>query len=174
MSTIALIALGSAAVVVLFVISLYNRLVMLARRCDQSFADVDVQLKQRHDLIPNLVETVKAYATHERGTLEAVMRARQAAQSAATPGAQMQAEAALGSAIGRLFAVAENYPDLKASQNFAVLQEELSDLENKIAAARRFLNGAVAEHNATMAQFPANIVAGAFSMTEKASFDLGV
>jgi LemA protein len=172
-STINMIELAAAVVVLLIAVSIYNRLVTLGRRCDQSFADIDVQLKQRHDLIPNLVETVKGYATHERGTLDAVMRARSAAQSAATPGAQMQAEAALGSALGRLMAVVEAYPDLQASANFSSLQDELSDIENKIAAARRFLNSAVGEHNGTMAQFPANLVAMLFGLKEKAFFDLG-
>ena len=173
MSTLSMIELAAVAVVLMIVVSIYNRLVTLGRRCDQSFADIDVQMKQRHDLIPNLVETVKGYATHESGTLEAVMRARSAAQSAATPDARMQGEAALGAALGRLMAVVEAYPDLKASANFSSLQDELSDIENKIAAARRYLNSAVGEHNATLAQFPANLVAMLFGLQEKAFFDLG-
>jgi LemA protein len=172
-TTASMIELAIVAAVLLVIVSIYNRIVTLGRRCDQSFADIDVQLKQRHDLIPNLVETVKAYATHERGTLESVMRARSAAQNAATPAAQAQAEAALGASLGRLMAVAEAYPDLKASANFSSLQDELSDIENKIAAARRFLNNAVGEHNGTLAQFPANLVAMLFGLKEKAFFDLG-
>lgn len=149
-------------IVALAMVAIYNRLVGLARRCDQAASDIDVQLKQRFDLIPNLVEVVKGYAGHERGTLEAVMKARQATMAAASPAQQVQADAALGSALGRLFAVAEAYPDLKASANFSELQAELSDVENKIAASRRFLNGAVAEYNTSREQFPANLVASLF------------
>ncbi|NOU08309.1 MAG: LemA family protein [Hyphomicrobiaceae bacterium] len=157
------ISVAVAAALVLAIVAIYNRLVALARRCDQSSADIDVQLKQRHDLIPSLVETVKGYASHERGTLEEVMRARNAATASPSAGA----EAALGGALGRLMAVAEAYPDLKASQNFTALQDELSDLENKIAAARRFLNSATNEYNTTREQFPANIVASMFDFESR-------
>jgi LemA protein len=124
----------------------YNGLVTLRQRCRQAFSDIDVQLKQRHDLIPNLVETVKGYAAHERGTLDAVVQARNSAMAAHGPAAQAQAEGMLQSTLRQLFALAEAYPDLKANQNFQQLQAELSDLENKIAAARRFFNNAAAEY----------------------------
>lgn len=145
--------------VVLGVNSVYNWLIELGRRCEQAAADVDVQLRQRNDLIPNLVATVKGYAAHEQGTFEAVARARKAALTAPAGPDQTTAEAALGAALGHLFAVAERYPDLKASVVFQQLQGELGDVENKIAAARRFLNNIVAEYNTTRTQFPANIVA---------------
>ncbi len=167
MSTVDVVLAGVVVVAGAAAVSMYNRLVALRRRCDQASADIDVQLKQRHDLLPNLIETVKGYATHERGTLEAVMKARQAAMAAPAGAAQMQAEAALGGAIGRLMAVAESYPDLKASANFAELQAELSDIENKIAAARRFLNGAVTEYNTSREQFPANLVANMFGFAHR-------
>lgn len=167
MTTALLITLAVFAVFGVLAISIFNRLIALGRRCDQANADIDVQVKQRFDLIPNLVEIVKGYATHERGTLEAVMKARAATAQATSPVAMGQAEAALGSALGRLMAVAEAYPDLKASQNFSELQGELSDLENKIAAARRYLNGAVTEYNTTREQFPANLVGEMFAFGPK-------
>ena len=167
MTTALLITLAIMAVVAMAMVAIFNRLIALGRRCDQASADIDVQLKQRFDLIPNLVETVKGYAGHERGTLDAVMRARQASAQAATPGAAMQAEAALGAAMGRLMAVAEAYPDLKASANFAQLSDELSDIENKIAAARRYLNSAVNEYNVTREQFPANVIGSSFGFLSK-------
>ena len=137
----------------------YNGLVALRQRCRQSFSDIDVQLKQRHDLVPNLVETVKGYASHEKGTLEAVIKARNAAVTAQGPAAQAAAEGALQGALRQIFALAEAYPDLKANQNFQQLQTELSDLENKIAAARRFFNNAAAEYNSTRESFPAVLFA---------------
>ena len=140
---------------------LYNRLVALRQVTNQAWADVEVQLKQRHDLIPNLVETVKGYAAHERGTLDEVIRARNAAASAQGPAAAAAAEGALSGALGRLFALSEAYPDLKANQNFLSLQGELSDVENKIAAARRFFNNRVAEYNTAIQSVPAAIGEGA-------------
>src|SRR3954454_9865851 len=134
------IIIGILVVLVLWIIMIYNGLVSMRQRVNQSFADIDVQLKQRHDLIPNLVETVKGYAGHERGTLEAVVQARNAAIAAQGPAAQAQAENMLSGALRQLFALSEAYPDLKANANFQQLQAELSDIENKIAAARRFFN----------------------------------
>lgn len=162
------ILLGILVVIGLFVITIYNRIVALSQRTEQAFADVDVQLKQRHDLIPNLVETVKGYASHEKGTLEAVINARNAAQAASGPAAQGAAEGMLGAALGKLFALAEAYPDLKANTNFLELQRELSDVENKIAASRRFFNNAVQEFNTAIQQIPGNFVApmGGFSAKE--------
>lgn len=162
------ILLGLIVVAGLIVIGIYNRIVALSQRTEQAFADVDVQLRQRHDLIPNLVETVKGYATHEKSTLDAVITARNAAAAAHGPAAQGQAEGVLGAALGKLFALAEAYPDLKANTNFLELQRELSDIENKIAAARRFFNNAVQEFNTAIRQVPGNLVAplGGFSIKE--------
>ncbi|GJL94695.1 MAG: membrane protein [Hyphococcus sp.] len=156
----------------LFVITIYNRIVALSQRTEQAFADVDVQLKQRHDLIPNLVETVKGYASHEKDTLEAVISARNAAQAATGPAAQGAAEGMLGAALGKLFALAEAYPDLKANTNFLELQRELSDIENKIAAARRFFNNAVQEYNTSIQQIPGNLIAPMGSFSEKEYFEI--
>ena len=154
------IAIGAVTfLVVLGANSIYNWLIELTRRCDQAQADIDVQLKQRHDLIPNLVAAVKGYATHEQGTFEAVARARSTAMAAPAGAQKTTAELQLGAALGRLLAVAERYPDLKASASFLQLQGEIGDIENKIAAARRFLNNVVAEYNTTRAQFPANVMA---------------
>lgn len=163
-----LVFIGLIVAVVIFVIVIYNRIVALSQRTEQAFADVDVQLKQRHDLIPNLVETVKGYASHEQDTLDAVIMARSAAQSASGPAAQGAAEGVLGAALGKLFALAEAYPELKANQNFMELQRELSDVENKIAAARRFFNNAVQEFNTAIQQIPGNLIAplGNFSVKE--------
>src|SRR6476660_4134604 len=137
------IIIGVIVIVVLFAFAAYNRLVALSQRVGQAFADVDVQLKQRHDLIPNLVETVKGYAAHERGTLEAVVQARNTAMAAQGPAQQAAAENMLTGALRQMFALSEAYPDLKANQNFQQLQTEISDTENKIAASRRFFNNAV-------------------------------
>ena len=140
---------------------------------DLHLADIDVQLKQRHDLIPNLVETVKGYAAHERGTLDDVIKARTSAMSAQGPAQVSAAEAQLSGALGRLIALSEAYPDLKANANFQQLASELSDLENKIAASRRFFNNAVQEYNTGIQQMPAALFAGMFGFTRKDFFDLG-
>src|SRR5258705_11927756 len=174
MTTTTWIVLGAIALIVIWVITIYNGLVAMRQRVNQAFADVDVQLKQRHDLVPNLVETVKGYASHERGTLEAVVQARNAAMTAQGPAQMAQAENMLTGALRQLFALSEAYPDLKASQNFQQLQMELSDLENKIAAARRFFNNAVQEYNTGIQQFPAALVAGPLGFTPKEFFDVGV
>ncbi|MBB3808559.1 LemA family protein [Pseudochelatococcus contaminans] len=167
------IILGGIVVIALYVIFIYNGLVAMRQRVNQAFGDIDVQLKQRHDLIPNLVETVKGYASHESETLDAVVRARQQALSASGPDAQAGAEHALTGALGRLFALAESYPDLKASANFQQLQTELSDIENKLAAARRFFNNAVSEYNAAIESFPATLFAARFGFTHREFFDVG-
>lgn len=151
----------------------YNRLVVLSQRVGQAFADIDVQLKQRHDLIPNLVETVKGYAAHERGTLDDVVKARNAALSAQCPAQVSAAEGQLSGALGRLIALSEAYPDLKANANFQQLQGELSDIENKLAASRRFFNNAVQEYNTGIQQMPAVLFAGMLGFTRKDFFDLG-
>ena len=167
------ILLGVVVVIALFAFAAYNRLVALSQRVSQAFADIDVQLKQRHDLIPNLVETVKGYATHERGTLDDVIKARNAAMAAQGPAQISAAEGQLTGALGRLFALSEAYPDLKANANFQQLQGELSDIENKIAASRRFFNNAVQEYNTGIQQLPAALFAGALGFTKKEFFDLG-
>ncbi|NQY95697.1 MAG: LemA family protein [Henriciella sp.] len=167
------VVLGLVALLVVFLIGIYNGLVAKRQRCNQAFADIDVQLKQRQNLIPNLVETVKGYAAHEKETLDAVIQARQGAVSANTPGEMGAAEGVLGQALGRLFALAEAYPDLKANQNFMDLQDELAVIEDKIAAARRFYNSAVQDYNTAREQFPGSIVAGSFNFEPREFFDLG-
>jgi LemA protein len=173
MSNTGWIVVGIIGFLILSLIFVYNGLVTLRQRVNQSFADIDVQLKQRHDLIPNLIETVKGYASHERGTLDAVIQARNNAVAAKTPGQVAAAENQLTGAVRGLLALAESYPDLKASANFQQLQGELSDLENKIAAARRFFNNAVQEYNTGIQRFPAALFAGALGFTQHEFFDLG-
>jgi len=167
-----LIALIVVAVIVLFAIFTYNRLVSLRQAWKRAFADIDVQLKQRQDLVPNLVETVKGYATHESSVFTAVTQARASAMRATGVGEKAAAEGMLTSALGNLMAVAENYPQLKANENFLKLQDELADLENKISAARRFLNNAVAEYNSAIQQFPAVVIAGPMGFTPAEMFTL--
>jgi LemA protein len=170
------IVIGAIVLLVLWIIMIYNGLVAMRQRVNQAYADIDVQMKQRHDLIPNLVETVKGYASHERGTLEAVVQARNAAITAGAGGvaAQAAAENVLSGALRQLFALSEAYPDLKANQNFQQLQSELSDIENKLAAARRFFNNAVQEYNTGIQQFPAVLLAGSLGFAPKEFFDVGV
>ena len=172
MGTTGWIILGVIVAVAIYLISLYNRLVSLRQTVSQSWSDISVQLKQRHDLVPNLVETVKGYAAHESGTLEAVVQARNAALSASGPEAQAKAENMLTGALRQIFALSEAYPDLKASQNFLKLQSELSDIENKIAASRRFFNNAVQEYNTSIEQFPAVLIANQFAFTAREFFEL--
>ena len=170
------IIIGVIVLLVLWVIMIYNGLVAMRQRVNQAFSDIDVQTKQRHDLIPNLVETVKGYASHERGTLEAVVQARNAAVTAQSGGvaAQAAAENMLTGTLRQLFALSEAYPDLKANQNFQQLQAEITDIENKIAAARRFFNNAVQEYNTGIQQFPAALFAGSLGFQPKEFFDVGV
>jgi LemA protein len=168
-----LILVAIVAIVGFLFVGAYNRLVALRQNANEAFADIDVQLKQRQDLIPNLVETVKGYAAHERGTLDEVTQARAAAAGAPSIEAKAQAENVLTGALGRLMAVAESYPDLKANQNFLQLQSQLSDIENKIAAARRFFNNAVGEYNASIQRFPAVLIAGAAGFQPRDFFDVG-
>ena len=173
MSTTSWVILGVIAVFVLWIIMIYNQLVAMRQRVNQSFADVDVQLKQRHDLIPNLVETVKGYAGHERGTLEAVIKARQTAMAAPGLEQKVAAENILSGALRQLFALSEAYPQLKANENFRQLQTDLSDIENKLAAARRFFNNAVQEFNSGIQQFPAVVFAGMLGFQSHTFFDVG-
>ncbi|MCR9128231.1 MAG: LemA family protein [Alphaproteobacteria bacterium] len=168
-----LIILGLIVVVGLVVILIYNRLVALRQTTKQAWGDIDVQLKQRHDLVPNLVETVKGYASHEKETLENVIKARQTAIDVSGSTKELaQAENMLSGALRQLFALAESYPDLKANTNFLELQTELADLENKIAAARRFFNNAVAEYNTAIEQFPAVVLANSFGFKAEEFFEV--
>jgi len=173
MGTSTIILLVVIVGAVLWAISVYNGLVAMRQRVNQAFADVDVQLRERHDLVPNLVETVKGYAAHERGTLDEVVKARNAAVSAQGPAQQAAAENVLSGALRQLFALSEAYPDLKANTQFQQLQNELADLENKIAASRRFFNSAVQEYNTGIQRFPAALFAASFGFTQKDFFDLG-
>ena len=166
------IILGVIVVVALLMVAMYNRLVGLRQRVGQSWSDVSVQLKLRHDLIPNLVETVKGYAAHERGTLEAVTQARNAAVTASGPAAQAQAENILTGALRQLVALSESYPDLKANQNFIQLQIDLADVESKIAAARRLFNNSVSGYNSAIQSFPAVLMAGMMGFQSSDFFEL--
>lgn len=167
-----LIVIIVAIVVVLFLISMYNNLVKLRNNRENAFANIDVQLKQRYDLIPQLVSTVKGYATHERELLERVTAARTAAMSATGINDKIQAENALSSALAGLKVSVEAYPDLKANQNFLQLQAELSDIENKLAATRRFFNSATKELNNAVQTFPANLIAGVFGFRKEPMFEI--
>lgn len=166
------IIVGIVVLLALILAGIYNRLVTLRNRTDESWSDIDVQLKRRYDLIPNLVETVKGYATHERAAFENVTKARAAAISAQGPEAKGQADNLLSGALKSLFAVAEAYPDLKANANFAKLQDELSDTENKIQAARRFYNANVRDFNTAQQTFPTNLIASGFGFKAREFFEL--
>lgn len=159
-------------VVFLWGVVAYNGLVTFKNRADEAWSDIDVQLKRRYDLIPNLVNTVKGYAAHESGVLERVTEARTRAMEAGTAGTKAEAENMLSSTLKSLFAVAENYPDLKANTNFLELQKELSDTENKIQSARRFYNANVRDLNTKIESFPTNLVANAFNFGKREFFEL--
>ncbi len=167
-----LVLVGIAAVLGLIVMALYNRLVALRQNRENAFSDIDVQLKQRLDLVPSLVETVKGYAAHEKSVFEEVTNARAGVQGAKGTEERISAERRLGGAMVNVLAVAENYPDLKADQNFQRLMSELSDIENKIAAARRFFNNATNELNTTVQQFPSNLIARQFGFKTESFFDV--
>lgn len=168
-----LIFLGIIAIVVLFVIGIYNSLVKLRLRRENAFADIDVQLKQRHDLIPQLVNTVKGYMQHEEGVLTRITEARTRAMGAKSINEKVDAENELSAAMRGLNIQVEAYPDLKASQNFMQLQNEIADIENKLAAVRRFFNSATRELNTAIQVFPNNLLAGRFGFTVQPMFDLG-
>ena len=170
MSTSTLIVLVVIVVLALWVIAIYNGLVSMRQRVNQAFADVDVQLRQRHDLIPNLVETVKGYAAHERGTLEEVIKARNVAVAAQSPEQKAAAENVLSGALRQLFALAEAYPDLKANANFVALQAQLEGTENRIAVARRDFNDAVQQYDTAIKSFPAVFYAGFAGFHDKPYF----
>lgn len=168
-----LIFLGVLAVFVFYAISLYNKIIRMKQTRENAFSDIDVQLKERHNLIPNLVNTVQGYAEHEEKILTQVTDARATAMKGGkSVGDVAAAESALGAAMMNLMAVAENYPDLKADQNFAKLQDELSNLEQKIAAARRFFNNATKEYNISIQMFPAVILANMFGFKDEEFFEL--
>lgn len=167
---IGLILVIALAVVVIAIIAMYNGLIRLRNRVDEAWSDIDVQLKRRHDLIPNLVNTVKGYAAHEKEVFDKVTQARAAAIGAGTAEAKGQAENVLSGALKSLFAVAEAYPDLKANQNFLELQRELTDTEDKIMAARRFYNGNVRDFNTKIQVFPTNLIAGMLNFTKRDFF----
>lgn len=167
-----LIFLAIIAVIAVMVIGIYNRIVALKHNRKNAYSDIDVQLKQRFDLIPKLVETVKGYAEHESRTFENITQARASVDNAQSEGERIKAESMLGGALMGLFAVAENYPDLKADKNFQQLMTELSDIENKIAAARRFFNNATNEYNTAIQQFPANVLAGLFHFQTEEYYEL--
>lgn len=170
---VTIIVIVVAVILVAWVISMYNSLVKLRNNRENAFADIDVQLKQRHDLIPQLVETVKGYAAHEKETLERVINARNGAMSAKTIDDKIVAENALSSALAGLKITLEAYPDLKANQNFLQLQEEIADLENKLSSVRRYFNSATREYNNAVETFPSNIMAGMFGFRKEVMFDLG-
>ena len=168
-----LIFIGIVVVLVILFISLYNRLITLRNNRENAFADIDVQLKQRHDLIPQLVDSVKGYMKHEEGVLTKVTEARANAVKASGIDGKIAAEAQLATALQGLHIAVEAYPDLKANQNFMQLQEEISDIENKLAASRRYFNSATRELNTGVEKFPANIVAGMFNIRRAQMFDVG-
>ena len=168
--TIALIVVGVLIVVVLA--SIYNKFIRLRTQSEEAWADIDVQLKRRYDLIPNLIETVKGYAQHESGVFEAITKARAQAMQAQTPEEQASAENQLTGTLKSLFAVSEAYPDLKANSNFLELQRELSDTENKIQASRRFYNSIVRDFGIALHSFPSNIIGSLFGFTNREFFEL--
>ena len=164
---------GIVAILVIWLVAAYNSLVKLRNNRENAFADIDVQLKQRHDLIPQLMETVKGYASHEKETLDRVVTARNSALQAKTIDDKIVAENALTSALAGMRVTLEAYPDLKANQNFLQFQEEISDVENKLASVRRYFNSATKELNNKVQTFPSNVVAGMFGFHKEIMFDLG-
>ncbi len=169
--TMLLVILGVIVALAVLIIGIYNRLVGLRQTCNQAWSDIEVQLKQRQDLVPNLVNVVKGYAKHEKETFNEVVAARNAAVAAKSVGDTVKSEGMLTQALGKLFALGEAYPDLKANTNFLQLQDELSDVENKISAARRFYNNATQEYNTGREQFPANMLAGPFNFGPRDFFE---
>ncbi|MFZ0759234.1 MAG: LemA family protein [Candidatus Sulfotelmatobacter sp.] len=170
---VGIIILVILVVIAVVLVGMYNSLVQLRVRCDSAWSDIDVQLKRRHDLIPNLVETVKGYAAHEKGTFEDVTKYRSQAMQATTPEAKAVAENQLTGALKSLFAVAENYPDLKASEQFTQLQQSLSQTEDSIQNARRYYNAVVRDLNTKIQVFPTNLLAGMYGFTPRQYFETG-
>lgn len=170
---VSIVLIVVVVIVAIWAVSMYNGLVKLRNNRENAFADIDVQLKQRHDLVPQLVETVKGYAAHEKDTLERVIQARNGAMGARTIDEKIVAENALTSALSGLKITLEAYPDLKANQNFLQLQEEIADLENKLSSVRRYFNSATKELNNAVQTFPSNLLAGMFGFHKETMFDLG-
>jgi LemA protein len=168
---IGIILIAILIVIAFVLIGMYNSLVQLRVRCDSAWSDIDVQLKRRHDLIPNLVETVKGYAAHEKGTFENIAKFRSQAMQAVTPGDRAAAENQLTGALKSLFAVAENYPQLKASEEFTQLQGSLSQTEDSIQNSRRYYNAVVRDLNTKVQSFPTNLIAGMFGFTQRQFFE---
>jgi LemA protein len=166
-----MLELGVLALIVIVVGLMYNSLVRLRETADGAWADIDVQLKRRHDLVPNLVETVKGYASHEKGTFEAVVEARSKAMNASSPAAAAEAENMLTGALKSLFALSENYPQLRAAESFAGLQSNLTQLEDAIQKARRYYNAVIRDYNTKIAQLPTNLVARTFGFKEREFFE---
>ena len=168
-----LLLLGIIVLIGFWLVGIYNRFVKLITRSEEAWSDIEVQLKRRYDLIPNLIETVKGYAKHEEGTLTKVVEARTMAMNAGgSPAEQAKSQNMITDALKSIFALSEAYPDLKANQNFAKLQDELTDTENKVQAARRFYNGNVRDLNIAVAEFPSNFIANMFHFAKKEFFDL--
>ncbi len=174
MKTILWVVIAIVVIILIWLIAIYNKLITLKNRTNEAWSDIDVQLKRRYDLIPNLIETVKGYAAHEQSTLEKVIEARNSAMSnSGSPEAKAETENALSSTLKSIFALAESYPDLKANQNFLKLQDELSDTENKIQAARRFYNGNVRDFNIQIEVFPNNLINGMLRFKKFEFFEAG-
>lgn len=172
MITPLLMIIAAIAIIILWLVAIYNGLIRCKNRADEAWSDIDVQLKRRYDLIPNLIETVKGYAAHEQGTLEKVINARNQAMQAGGTAEKAKAENELSQTLKSIFALSESYPDLKANQNFGKLQDELSDTENKIQAARRFYNGNVRDFNIKIEIFPNNIIANKLNFKKKELFEI--
>jgi LemA protein len=170
---VVIIFLVAIVLIIFWMVSIYNRIIGLRNRREQSFADIDVQLKQRNDLIPQLVETVKGYTSHERNTLEKVVAARNAVAGAGSISEKIQADSQLSGALQGLRVTVEAYPELKANTNFMHLQGEIADIENKLAAARRFFNSATTEYNTSIETFPNNLIAGRYGFKRETMYDLG-
>lgn len=173
MSSTTWIILGIVLLLVILVIGIYNGLIQLKNKVDEAWADIETQLKRRYDLIPNIVETVKGYATHEKGTLEEVTKARTMAMGAGTMEDKAKAENALSGTLKSLFALSENYPDLKANQNFMDLQQTLKQVEDQLQLSRRYYNATVRDFNVKIEVFPNNVFAGMFNFTKRSFFEVG-
>ena len=167
-----LIFIGILLLLIIWMVAAYNQFVKFKNRMKEAWSMIDVFLKKRHDLVPNLVEIVKGYAAHEKQTFEDVTRLRSEAMQANNQGSRIQSETGLGKALGKLLVVAENYPELKANQNFLELQRQLSEIENELSSARRYYNGTVRENNIYAESFPSNIVAGMFNFPEGQFFEI--
>ncbi len=172
-TTTLLIIIGAVALVLIFVVGIYNSLITLKNKVEEAWADIETQLKRRYDLIPNIVETVKGYATHEKDTFEKIIKARNMAMGASTPEDKAQAENMLSGTLKSLFALTENYPELKANQNFMDLQQTLKEIEEHLQLSRRYYNATVRDFNTKIEVFPNNIFAGIFHFQKRGFFEVG-